>query len=99
MLSSLSGFAISPVSSYLVSDILTYVCPAEDIDRLDAGINRVAKQRADKTIFRVRSMLERLSKSSAEDLELNPLLQLLVDVWRQLQLDDGLLNHCNERKV
>ena len=99
-LSRLDSVAIdAEVPAELARGVPSYACPVADADRLDARTDWAAQQSADTTISRVIQLLNANARPDANELEANPSLKSLVDVWSQLVVENALLKHCNERAI
>ena len=79
--------------------VLSFACPATQVDCLEARTDWLAAQRADGTISFVSDLLRRRARHEPADIELNPQLKPFADVWPQLVLEDELVKHCNKRAV
>ena len=89
----------SEVLADLARGIPSFACATSDADRLDARTDWLARQRADSTIARVAQLLSRRKRPEADDLANDPMLQLYLDVWQQLIIENELVKHCNKRAV
>ena len=97
ILSRLSGHAVDQVPpADQAKGVPTYVFPVSDADRLEVGTHWLREQRADPTISRVVHGIEHNTKPDANEIQLDPLLQNYIDVWKSLTVESGLLRHCPE---
>ena len=83
----------------LARGVPSFVCPATQVDRLEARTDWLVTQRADGTISFVADLLRRRARLEPADIELTPQLNPFAEEWPQLVLEDELVKHCNERAV
>ena len=99
ILSRLTGHAVDQmVPTYLASGIPTYACPVHDADRLELRTHWLNEQRADPTISRFAHHVVAKTKPSDDEIQLNPALQLYVEVWNSLVVENELLRHVNNNR-
>ena len=96
ILSRFDGHAVDQIVAHdFANGVAPNVCPINDADRLELGTHWLNEQRADPTISRVAQLVASSSKPDADELQLNPALQLYLDVWSSLVVENGLLRHVN----
>ena len=92
ILSRFTGHAVDQmVPTDLASRISTYARPFDDSDRLELRTQWLNEQLADLTISRVAHHIVAWTKPSDDKIQLNPALQLYVEVWDLLAVENVLL--------
>ena len=99
VLSRFDGHAVDQiVSPDLATGIPTYVCPVNDADRLELRTHWLNEQRANPTIARVIHHIDAGTRPDADEIQLNLALQLYIEVWKSLVVENGLLRHVNDNR-